>query len=101
MNIVKKLILNENYEFLIRNFSRNTYNQHGRLVSSVYVTLESPTSQTLEQLRSLAMYTIADLVIQVDEETVYQLHEIEGRINSIEESLGDDGVMRTSFTMTI
>lgn len=101
MNIVKKLILNENYEFLIRNFSRNTYNQDGRLVSSVYVTLESPTSQALEQLRSLAMYTIADLVIQVDEETVYQLHEIEGRINSIEESLGDDGVMRTSFTMTI
>lgn len=101
MGIVKKLTLNTNYEFLIKNFSRNTYNQDGRLVSSIYVTLDSPTTQALEQLRNLAMYAIEDLVIEVNEETVYQLHEIEGRINSIEESLGDDGVMRTSFTMTL
>ena len=100
MNIVKKLILNENYEFLIQSFSRNTYNQDGRLVSSVYVSLANPTSQVLERLRSLAMYTIEDLAINVDDESVYQLDNIEARINSIEESLGDDGVMRTSFTMT-
>lgn len=101
MGIVKKLTLNTNYEFLIKNFSRNTYNQDGRLVSSIYVTLDNPTTQALEQLRNLAMYSITDFVVDVDEETVYQLHEIEGRINSIEESLGDDGVMRTSFTMTL
>lgn len=101
MGIVKKLTLNTNHEFLIKNFSRNTYNQDGRLVSSIYVTLDSPTTQALEQLRNLAMYAITDFVVAVDEETVYQLHEIEGRINSIEESLGDEGVMRTSFTMTL
>ena len=100
MNIVKKLILNENYEFIIQSFNRNTYNQDGRLVSTIYVTLANPTSQILEQLRALAMYTIEDLMIKVDDETVYQLQDIEARINSIEESLGDDGVMRTSFTMT-
>lgn len=100
MNIVKKLILNENYEFIIQSFNRNTYNQDGRLVSTIYVALANPTSQILEQLRALAMYTIEDLVIKVDDETVYQLQDIEARINSIEESLGDDGVMRTSFTMT-
>ena len=100
MNIVKKLILNENYEFIIQSFNRNTYNQDGRLVSTVYVVLANPTSQILEQLRALAMYTIEDLTIKVDDETVYQLQDIEARINSIEESLGDDGVMRTSFNMT-
>lgn len=101
MGIVKKLTLNTNYEFLIKNFSRNTYNQDGRLVSSIYVNLDGPTVQSLEQLRSLATYVITDFVVAVDEETVYQLHAVEGRINSIEESLGDDGVMRTSFTMTL
>lgn len=101
MGIEKKLTLNGNYEFLIKNFSRNTYNQDGRLVSSIYVNLDGPTVQALEQLRSLATYVITDFVVAVDEETVYQLHEVEGRINSIEESLGDDGVMRTSFTMTL
>lgn len=100
MNIVKKLILNENYEFIIQSFNRNTYNQDGRLVSTIYVALANPTSQILEQLRALAMYTIEDLMIKVDDETVYQLQDIEARINSIEESLGDDGVMRTSFNMT-
>lgn len=101
MATVKKLIMNTSHEFLIKNFSRNTYNQDGRLVSSVYVILESPTSQALEELRSLAMYTIENLSIKVDDETVYQLADIEGRINSIEETLGDDGVMRTSFSMTV
>lgn len=100
MNIVKKLILNENYEFVIQSFNRNTYNQDGRLVSTIYVVLANPTSQILEQLRALAMYTIEDLVINVDDDSVYELHNIDARINSIEESLGDDGVMRTSFTMT-
>lgn len=99
MGIVKKLTLNGTYEFLIKNFNRNTYNQDGRLVSTIYVTLDGPTSQAIEQLRSLAMYTITDFVVDVDEETVYQLHEIEARINSIDESFGDDGIMRTSFTM--
>ena len=100
MNIVKKLILNENYEFVIQSFNRNTYNQDGRLVSTIYAALANPTSQILEQLRALAMYTIEDLVINVDNDSVYELHNIDARINSIEESLGDDGVMRTSFTMT-
>lgn len=99
MNIVKKIILNNNYEFLISSFSRNTYNQDGRLVSTIYVSLLNPTSETSEQLRALAAYAITSLAIEVDNETVYSLSEIEGRINSIDESLGDDGAMRTSFTM--
>lgn len=99
MNIVKKIILNNNYEFLISSFSRNTYNQDGRLVSTIYVSLLNPTSETSEQLRALASYAITSLVVEVDNETVYSLSEIEGRINSIDESLGDDGTMRTSFTM--
>ena len=101
MGVTKKLTLNTNYEFLIRNFSRNTYNQDGRLVSTIYVALDNPSSQAIEQLRSLAMYSITDFVVEVGEETVYQLHEVEAKINSIEESLGDDGVMMTSFSMSL
>ncbi len=101
MDIVKKLILNSNYEFQILSFSRNSYNQDGRMVSSIYVSLDRPTSQVLDQLRALAGYTISDLVIEVDETPVYLLNNIEGRINYIEESLGEDGTMRTSFTMGV
>lgn len=101
MDVVKKLILNEHYEFLISSFNRNSYNQDGRLVSSIYVALNRPSSQDIEQLRSLAAYNITDLSVLADEATVYQLQEIQGRINSIEESLSEDGTMRTTFTMGV
>lgn len=101
MDVVKKLILNENYEFLISSFNRNSYNQDGRLVSTIYVALNRPSSQDIEQLRSLAAYNITNLSVLVDEETVYVLQGIQGRINSIEESLGEDGTMRTTFTMSV
>lgn len=99
--IVKKIILNGTHEFPIASFSRNTYVQESRLVSNAYTTLLSPTTAQIEELRSLAAYTVSGLAIDVNGDVIYRLQEIEARINSIDESLGDDGVMRVSFTMSL
>lgn len=89
--------LNDNYSFAIDGFSRNTNVQDGKLVSSTYVVLKDPDSEDLETLRGLALYPITELALLVGETKIYSQQEMEGRITSIDESLGDDGKMRTTF----
>lgn len=100
-SVTKKIILNGIHEFVIASFSRNTFIQENRLISNIHVSLLSPTSVSIEELRAMAANVVSSLVIDVNGETVYQLQEIEARINSIDESLSDEGVMRASFSMSL
>ena len=91
------ITLNSTHEFDINGFSRNTNVQDGKLVSNAYVVLKDPTAHKISDLRALALYTITDLKLTVDSEDIYVLNNLEAKIASIDESLGDDGKMRTNF----
>jgi len=95
-----KIFLNTNYEFNISGFSRSTSIQDGRTVSNAYIGLKDPTYQEIEQLRGLAAYSIATLVITADNEEIYRQEGLTARITSIEESVGDEGQMRTYCNIT-
>lgn len=94
-----KLILNGNHEFSITGFSRSSMIQDGKLVSNAYVGLKDPASADVESLRALATYTITTLTITADNEPVYELEELAAKITSIEESIGDEGMMRVYFNI--
>lgn len=94
-----KLILNKTHEFVIAGFSRSTTIQDGHPVSNAYVSLKEPSAADVESLRGLASYTITDLTITADDEPVYELEELAAKITSIEESIGDEGLMRVFFNI--
>ena len=94
-----KLILNTTHEFVIAGFSRSTTIQDGRPVSNAYVSLKEPVAADVESLRALAAYTITALTITADSEPVYELEELTAKITSIEESIGDEGLMRVFFNI--
>lgn len=93
-----KLILNGN-DFSITGFSRSTMIQDGKLVSNAYVGLKDPAAADVESLRALAAYTITALTITADNEPVYELEQLTAKITSIEESIGDEGMMRVYFNI--
>lgn len=96
-----KIILNENYDFDIDGFSRNTSVQDGKLVSTAYVALKDPTAADIEELRGLALYTITSMKLTVGGEDVYDMFDLEAKITSIDESLSEDGKIRTNFYVRI
>ena len=94
-----KLILNGNHAFSIAGFSRSTMIQDGKLVSNAYVGLKDPAAADVESLRALAAYAITALTITADNEPVYELEQLAAKITSIEESIGDEGMMRVYFNI--
>lgn len=89
--------LNDHYTFDINSFSRNTSVQDGKLVSAAYITLKDPDNEDLNTLRGIAMYPITEIQILFNETDIYHQQNMEGRITSIDESLTEEGKMRTTF----
>ena len=89
--------LNKTHSFDISSFSRNTIVQDGKLVSNAYIVLKDPDSETIGNLRVLALDTITDLELTSDAKTIFSEEELTAKITSIEESLVDEGKMRVSF----
>lgn len=89
--------LNGHYTFNINGFSRNTSVQDGKLVSNAYVTLKEPDAEDLNTLRGLALYPITEMQLLVSDVEIYSQDQMAGRITSIDESLGEDGKIRTTF----
>lgn len=97
----KVIKLNDNYQYEFTGFSRNTTPQDGKLVSRVYVTLKDPTSAEVEELRSLSLFTITGIDILVDEEVIYNLTNLEGKIASIDESVSDVGKLTCNLYINL
>ena len=95
--VTRTIVLNTNHEYEINGFSRNTNVQDGKLVSSAYVVLKDPTASDIEDLRGLALYTITNLKLTADGEDVYAMDNLQARITSIDESMDEEGRMRTNF----
>lgn len=99
----KELIitLNTTHEFPINSYTRNT-NIHGdEITSTAYVGLKNPTFAQLDELRTLATGTITDLTITSGGEEVYQLDNLTAKIVSIEESITEEGMVRTFFNLAL
>ena len=97
----KVIKLNDNYQYEFTGFSRNTTPQDGKLISRIYVTLKDPTSAEVEEIRGLALFTISSIEIRVDEELVYDLSSIEGKIASIDESVNDMGKLTCTLYINL
>ena len=99
--MTKIIKLNDNYQYEFTGFSRNTTPQDGKLTSRIYVTLKDPTSAEVEEVRGLALFTISSIKILVDEEAVYDLSNIEGKIASIDESVNDMGKLTCNLYINL
>lgn len=99
--MTKIIKLNDNYQYEIVSFSRNTTPQDGQLISRAYVTLKDPTSAEVEEVRGLALFAISSIKILVDEDLVYDLSDLDGKITSIDESINDMGKLTCNLYINL
>lgn len=96
-----KITLNTTHEFPINSYTRNT-NIHGdEITSNAYVGLKNPTFAQLDELRTLAANTVTDLLITSDGDEVYRLNNQTAKIISIEETITEEGMVRTFFNLAL
>lgn len=79
-----KLILNNTIELDINSFGRTTNFNSDNMYSQGYIVTNSNASS----LYSLAGEKITSLAIKKDDEIIYNLIDIDAKINSIDETLG-------------
>lgn len=78
-----KIKLN-NYEYEIDNYNRTTNVIDGNISSSAYVNIIEGNTSTLNALLGTV---VTDIEISVDEQKIYELHNIDAEITSLNEFL--------------
>lgn len=81
-----KIKLN-NYECEIDSYSRNTNISDGNINSSSYVNV---LNGNVDELNALLGTTITSIEIYIDNDKIYELHNINAEVNSLNEYLSGD-----------
>ena len=83
------MILND-VSFPVAYFSRQTHFDGQALSSNAYINLTAPFDA--QAIIALGQETITSLIIKHDNETIYELNDIEARIVSFDENLNENTI---------
>ena len=85
-----QMIINNGQPFTISGYNRHTQIYEGHIISSG--TFNIPSISSYSSITAMALTTITDLKIKIDDNVIYHLENLNAHISNISENLYDEEV---------